>query len=88
MRTVSELKEVCRVDNNGFGFFAEKVNDPSASHVLKLPQLPNVTVTGDTTIAEILAMLYTSGNSLATPQVTLDYSWVSLSYIVIFLLGS
>lgn len=58
--------------------FLEKQIDPGASHALKIPQLPNVSLTGDLTIAQILAMLHKSGHSLATPHITLDLVPVSL----------
>lgn len=52
--------------------FLEKQIDPGTCHALKIPQLPEVNLTGDITIAQILAMLYKSGHSLATPHIILD----------------
>lgn len=39
---------------------------------LRHPQCPNVILTGDTTIAQILSVLRSSGQSLSTPCLTLD----------------
>lgn len=50
-----------------------------------MPQLPDVILSGDMTIAQVLAMLYASGHSLSTPHITLDLVPVIIAHFLISL---